>query len=75
MNAYEWAEGQYLTTFIIGNRYVTVLHSYQSFPKVIEETLEYVGEKNRTPFVILSSICCHVDTVIEHELAELVLGL
>jgi hypothetical protein len=75
MNAWDWSEGTYFTTFIVGSRYVTVLHAYKAFPTVIEEVLELVGDKSKTPFAILSSICCPPDVVIDNELAELVLGV
>lgn len=74
MNAYNWPDGCYFTTFIVGARYITVMHCYVSFENVVEAVLELAG-KEKTPFVIVSSIVCTPEVIVDNELAELVLGM
>jgi hypothetical protein len=73
LNAWNWEEGTYFTTFIVGARYITVLHINARFEQIVEEVLELVG-KDKTPFVIVSSICCNPEVILDNELAELVIG-
>lgn len=67
---------QYLTTFIVGHRYVTVLHRNYSFEMLVEALEEYLGDNFKKPFVIVSSafIYTHDPAVlIDRDLADLVL--
>ncbi len=45
----------YLTTFIVGNRYVTVWHRNKVFEDILAAIDEYLDGELKKPFVILSS--------------------
>lgn len=75
-NVWEWSEGTYLTTFIIGARYLTVLSNCVTLEAVVDELLEQVGEK-KTPFVMVSTMNVNnaYQTLIDNELVDLVIGM
>lgn len=72
---WDWEEGTYFTTFIVGARYVTVLHDRASFETITEEILNLVGE-DKTPFVILNSVGVpdKSSVILDNDLAEIVIG-
>lgn len=74
MNTWSWTEGTYFTTFIVGARYVTVLHRNSTVEEVVELVLEHVGDAPKMPFVVVSSLGTMGDVFLDHELAELTLG-
>lgn len=66
----------YLTTFIVGNRYVTVLHKNYLFEQIVEAIEDYLGDKFMKPFVVVSSafIYAHeTHVLIDRDLVDLVL--
>lgn len=73
---WDWVEGAYFTTFIVGARYVTVLHNHVPATEIIEAVLELVGTKDRVPFVILNSYgVSEMESVfLDNDLAEITLG-
>jgi hypothetical protein len=65
----------YLTTFVVGNRYCTVMHTNKIFEEVVEGLETYLGEL-RKPFVILSSTYIYESSgmdLVDRELVDLVL--
>lgn len=65
----------YLTTFIVGNKYCTVLHTNKTFAEIMEALEDYLGELKK-PFVILSSTFLYGGDGMdlgERELADIVL--
>jgi hypothetical protein len=43
----------YITTFIVGNKYVSVRHLNKTYSTILEALEEYLGELKK-PFVVLS---------------------
>lgn len=69
-----WVNDEYLTCFIVGNKYITVLHAFHPFEDVVQAVLDEAGDK-KTPFVILSSTVVRASSVIiDNELAQIMLG-
>lgn len=67
---------QYLTTFIVGMRYVTVLHKNYSFEMIVEAIEDHLGDNFKKPFVIVSSTFIYTydpAVLIDRDMADLVL--
>lgn len=65
----------YLTTFVVGNRYATVLSNNRTFPEILVELENYLGELKK-PFVILSSAYMYDEEareLVDRDLIDLVL--
>lgn len=45
---------QYITTFIVGNRYVTVFHYNKTFQEIIQGVNDYLEGEFKKPFTIIS---------------------
>ena len=67
---------QYLTTFIVGMRYVTVLHKNYTFEEIIQEIEDFLGDDFKKPFVIVSSAFIYSadpPVLIDRDMVDLVL--
>lgn len=66
----------YISTFIVGARYVTILHINASFAEIIEAISEHLGEAFKKPFVCVSQALIYSndwDSLIEYDLVDIVL--
>lgn len=77
LSIHRWYDGGSLyTTFIVGARYINVLHRNVPFREVADAVLELVEEK-KVPFVLLHTLACDGEEsfFIDNELAEITLGI
>lgn len=67
---------QYLTTFIVGMRYVSVLHLNTTFEEIVEGIEVFLGDDFKKPFVIVSQSFMYAvdaEALASREMVDLVL--
>lgn len=76
INVKSWYDGTYFTVFIVGMKYISVLHSCAGFEDVVAAIMEEAGER-KTPFVIVSSsyIGDEIGPIVDNELATITIGV
>ena len=68
-----WNERIYITTFIVGNKYVSVRHLNKTYSAILEALEEHLGELKK-PFVVLSQQQVFVDDgylLVDKELIDI----
>ena len=66
-------ERMYVTTFIVGNQYVSVRHLNQTYSAIIEALEEHLGELKK-PFLVVASAFVFEndgDQLVEKELIDI----
>lgn len=77
MNSYNWGDGRWILTFIVGSKYCTVAAAYAAAEEVFESVLAWAREVDPdgsvTPFVVLSETYVPssvFDWYLENELSQ-----
>jgi hypothetical protein len=61
----------YLTTFIIGNHYVSVAHTNKVYEEILDALEEFLGELKK-PFVVVSMTNLYYEAAVDMNERELV---
>lgn len=66
----------FITTFIVGNRYVTVFHLNRTLPDIIQAIEEYLEDDFKKPFVIVSQTYVYYEdamVLVDKDVIDIVL--
>lgn len=61
----------YVTTFIIGNQYVSVAHTNKIYEEILDALEEHLGELKK-PFVVVSVTCMYYEAAVDMNERELI---